>query len=124
MKNYEKPIAIANDELMQGVYAASGCYYPKAYIHQRPETGRGDYRIQVSARHNATHTCSMQVLTLVFNQPVVYVSSNGVAMGAGSGTSIKIKYEYWNNEQDNIGLGDVIVTSEPGLSIVSVSLVD
>lgn len=47
MKTYSKPIVTIDTGLAEGVYAASGCYDASAYIHQTPETGRGDYRIQV-----------------------------------------------------------------------------
>lgn len=81
---YERPIAIENDELAEGVYAASGsvvgndCYTVSAYIHQTPETGRGDYRIQVNGVHAAAngHHSGEQVLTLSFNKPVVYSFSS------------------------------------------------
>lgn len=124
MKQYQKPMMIASEETMEGVYAASGCYAPHAYIHQRPETGRGDYRIQVDAVHNANHTCDKQYLTLVFNKEVRYVSSNGTLSGSGVGVSIRIKYGYWQNQNDNVGLGDVVVEADDGLSIMSVVLSD
>ena len=57
MRNYMKPVVIVNSEVSEGVYAASGsadeCYTVTAYIHQRPQMGRGDYRIQVNGRHEA-----------------------------------------------------------------------
>ena len=57
--------------MAEGVYAASGCYTASAYIHQTPENGRGDYRIQVNGKHNADHTKEAQVLTISFNQNVI-----------------------------------------------------
>lgn len=127
---YEKPVALANEELMEGVYMTSGdtagsdCYTVTANIHQRPETGREDYRIQVNAQHAADdgHHSGEQHLFLAFNQPVNYSSSNGKLV-SGDGTSvIEIKYDYHNNATDNIGLGDVVVTSNAGLSITSAKL--
>ena len=60
MRNYMKPVVIVNSEVSEGVYAASGsadeCYTVTAYIHQRPQMGRGDYRIQVNGRHEAAGT--------------------------------------------------------------------
>ena len=54
-------------------------------------------------------TVMAEILTLNFNQPVTYQSSGG-SLQSGDGTSsIKIKYGYWNNRTDNIGLGDVVV---------------
>lgn len=120
MENYVKPIVLSNEELVEGIYTASGdeCYTVTAYIHQRPQFGRGDYRIQVNGSHSAEdgHHSGEQILTLTFNQPVTYVNSNGT-LASGDGTNVlSIKYTYHNNGNDNIGLGEVIVTSEAGLS--------
>lgn len=127
MKNYTAPIAIMNEDLMEGIYAASGskCYSVRANIHQSPEQGRGDYRIQVTAQHNADHTCDKQKLTLTFNQPVTPVSAtNGIIKTHGTSAVLEIEYSYWNNPIDAIGLGDVIVTSEQGLIITGARLTD
>ena len=71
MKEYMKPVLLTSDELAEGVYLASGdgngCYTTTAYIHQTPQTGRGDYRIQVNAVHNADHTKEAQQLNISFN---------------------------------------------------------
>lgn len=130
MKDYVKPIVLANEELAEGVYAASGdggnggdCYTVTAYIHQTPETGRGDFRLQVNGVHNAVgHHSTAQVLVLYFNQPVTYKSSNG-SLAGGDGTSeLRISYSYHNNEYDNIGLGDVVVESDEGLAVTGAML--
>lgn len=127
---YEKPIAIENDELAEGVYAASGsvvgndCYTVSAYIHQTPETGRGDYRIQVNGVHATYngHHSGEQILTLTFNQPVDYSWSNGTLVGGNGTSTINIKYNYHNNGNDNIGLGDIVVTADDGLAITGAVL--
>lgn len=49
MTDYKKPVVVGCDDVAEGVYAASGCYTVTTNIHQRPEFGRGDYRIQVNA---------------------------------------------------------------------------
>ena len=50
-KTYSKPVVTIDIDLAEDVYAASGCYTVSAYIHQKPETGRGDYRIQLNGQH-------------------------------------------------------------------------
>lgn len=129
MKNYVRPIVLANEELAEGVYAASGggsssvtaggddCYIVTARIHQTPEIGRDDYRIQVDGRHETTHHSDHQILTLYFNQPVTYVSSQGELLSGNGTNTIEIDYHYHNNGVDNIGLGDVVVKSGDGLGI-------
>ena len=126
MKQYSKPVVSIDNGLAEGVYAASGagCYEASAYIHQTPQTGRGDYRIQVNGHHNADHTKESQVLTISFNQNVTYVSG-GAGLISGDGTStLTIRLSYHQNPTDNIGFGDLVVTSDAGLSITGVSISD
>ena len=118
MMNYSKPVISVDSGLAEGIYMASGsdgCYEATAYIHQTPETGRGDYRIQVNGKHKADHTREAQVLTISFNQNVNYVSG-----GAGLIDGLS----YHQNPNDNIGFGDLVVTSDAGLAITSVSITD
>lgn len=125
MKNYEKPMAIVTEGVSEGVYMASGangddCYTVRTNIHQVPQQGRGDYRIQVNAAHAATdsHHSGEQILTLTFNQPVTYSGSNGQLVSGNGSQTLNIRFNYHNNGTDNIGMGDVIVVSDPGLSIL------
>ena len=124
MKSYEKPIAVAVEDMSEGVYATSGtgnedCYTVTAYIHQRPETGRPDYRIQVDANHSATHNSHWQRLVITFNQPVNFSpDSSGTCVEGDGTTTLTVEYNYWNNGTDHIGLGDLIVTSGDNLQII------
>lgn len=127
MKTYEKPMVINSEEVAESVYMASGgseCYTVNAYIHQVPQQGRGDYRIQLNAAHAASdgHHSGEQVLTISFNQPVEYSGSNGTLV-SGSGTAtLNVKFNYHSNGNDNIGLGELIVISDPGLAITATAL--
>ena len=124
MSNYKKPVISIDNGLAEGVYAASGCYSTTAYIHQTPRTGRGDYRIQVNAKHSSDHTKESQILTISFNQNVTYVSG-GASLVSGNGTTtLIINLGYHQNPNDNIGFGDLVVTSDAGLSITSASISD
>ena len=122
-----KPMIFTNDDIFEGVYAASGCYTASAHIHQWPETGREDYRIQVDGVHAADHIKETQWLHISFNQPVHYKECNmkGATLEAGDGTSsLRIRLTYHQNPTDNIGAGDLVVTSDTGLAITSVSITD
>lgn len=124
MKTYSKPVVTIDIGLTEDVYAASGCYTASAYIQQKPETGRGDYRIQVNGQHHSDHTKEAQTLTISFNQNVTYVSGGaGLISGNGTATLI-IKLSYHQNSNDNIGFGDLVVTSDTGLAITGVSITD
>lgn len=124
MSKYVKPVVSLDEGMAEGVYAASGCYTVTTNIHQKPETGRGDYRIQVDGVHAADHTREAQTLTITFNQEVTYSSSNGTLVGSETGTTISIGYTYHQNPNDNIGLGDLVVVSNPGLEVVSAKITD
>ena len=129
MKTYSKPIVTVDTGLAEGVYAASGadstgCYDASAYIHQTPQTGRGDYRIQVNGKHHADHTKEAQVLTISFNQNVTYVSGGAGLISGNGTTTLQVKLSYHQNPNDNIGFGDLVVTSDTGLAITGVSITD
>lgn len=47
----------------------------------------------------------------------MYVSSNGKLEGGDGTSTLTIGYEYHNNGNDNIGLGDLVVTSDAGLAV-------
>ena len=129
MTNYSKPIVTVDAGMAEGVYTASGdtaegCYTANAYIHQTPQTGRGDYRIQVNGQHHANHTKEAQVLTISFIKDVTYVSGGAGLISGNGTTTLKIKLSYHQNPTDNIGFGDLVVTSDAGLAILSVSITD
>lgn len=121
---YRKPVIMTAEDLAEGVYLASGCYTANAEIHQTPQTGRGDYRIQVNGKHNADHTKSTQWLTISFNMPVTYSSSNGTLESGNETSTLRIRFNYHQNPSDNIGLGDLVVQADPGLEITSVKITD
>lgn len=130
MMNYERPMLVKTEQMSEGVYLASGansgngCYTASAYIHQTPQTGRGDYRIQVNGVHAADHTKEAQTLTISFNQSVTYVSG-GAGCTDGDGTAtLKVALSYHQNPNDNIGFGDLVVTSDAGLAITGVTITD
>lgn len=123
MKKYENPI-VAITEQSEGIYMASGCYTTTAIIYQKPEFGRGDYRIQINGVHKSDHTKESQILVINFNMSVEYVSSNGSLISGNGSTALQIKLSYHQNPNDNIGMGDLVVKADSGLSIVSVNITD
>ena len=91
---------------------ASSCYTCNSQINQRPEKGRDDFRIQLNCQHHGDHSCDEQLLTMVFNYPVNFIScSNGSLNSSNNSTRIEIKLRYHNNPNDHIGMGDFIVKS-------------
>lgn len=129
---YEKPMFFTTDDFAEGIYLTSGdtatnnsgCYTATAYIHQKPQPGSDVYRIQVNGVHKADHTRDAQVLHISFNQPVTYNSSNGQLVSGNGTSTLEIAYTYHQNPNDNIGLGDLVVSSNDGLAITAVSITD
>lgn len=130
MMNYEKPVVLANEDVAEGVYAASGagvggsnCYTVSAYITQTPETGNETYCIHMDAVHMAEHHSTQQVVDLSFNQSVDFQwcnAANCTCSGSGSST-LTLTFSYHANFTENHGLGDVYVSSGEGLAVTGVT---
>ena len=127
-QDYTKPIIVANDNLSEGVYLASGtgCYTIDAtIINQTPVEGRKNYVIQISATHAADHTRHAQTLTISFNQPVTFSSCGVANLISGDGTNtLELSMSYTQNPTDKIGFGDLTVKSADGLTITSAQITD
>ena len=117
---YTKPIVLNNEELAEGVYAASGngCYNISAKVVQKPATGMLNFVVQFDAAHDAKdHHSTGQQLHITFNKQVKFIEcyGNGAKYVSGSGTqTLVIDYTYHSNGTDNIGLGDLKVMTEDG----------
>lgn len=131
MKNYEKPIVMINEDMAEGVYAASGdCYTFTADIMQGPDRPAyyDNYVIQINGTHNATdgHHSGVRTVKIVFNQDVTYLSSNAESCTGSGSKTLYLTYtqyngSYHNNEGGNIGLGNLNVDSAHGLAITGVT---
>ncbi len=133
MKNYEKPIVVVNEDLAEGVYAASGdCYTFTARITQSPEVGQPYYIIQMDGVHAAqdNHHSTSRTMKISFNMPVTYISSQAASVSGSGSTVLHLTYTdgvncdkgaYHNNGSDNIGLGNLTVQAEAGLAIQGIS---
>ncbi len=123
MKNYVKPMVVANDGLAESVYMASGdCYKVTWTLTQKPEGGRENYCFQFDADHNAAdgHHSKTQELTIIFNQPVKNVTCTHSTDISGDGTNvIVVRYAYHNNGVDHDGLGNIYAESGEGLAVNS-----
>ena len=64
------------------------------------------------------------ILTINFNMPVEYVASNGNLINGNGSAVLQIKFTYHQNPNDNIGMGDLIIKADSGLSVVSVNITD
>ena len=129
MKNYVKPVVLENDEMFEGVYAASGdCYTVRAWVIQEPATGFDYYVVKATAEHRTDkHHSTEQVLTLTFNAPVTYEYCNSanadVSALVSSGSTISIRFNYHANATEDHGLADIYVKSAAaGLEVTGATL--
>ena len=124
MKNYEKPVVMINEELAEGVYAASGVtYYDDCYtvtikeIKQELQDGRMSYCIQYDAIHTADHHGGLQQLIITFDRPVEHVSGGTLVSGNNTRT-LTLDYSYHQNPSDKVGNGALYVyTPDVTLSV-------
>lgn len=133
MRTYEKPTAekinftYENQVVAESTATHNGpCFQVTGYVHQIQELGRSDFRIQLNAHHADDHTCTTETLTITFNQPVTFKEcyGDGAAYQSGNGTNtLVMTFTYLANPSQNVGIGDIIVESDPGLELVSTSMV-
>ena len=119
--SYKKPEVKIDEGFAEGIYAASGCQAVVARIHQKPEVGRNDYRIQADVKHQADHTVEEEEFLIQFNQSVTFKEWNvGTAtlIGSATGAELRFKINRHANPVENIGAGDLIVESGNGLAII------
>jgi len=70
MREYVRPIVLENEELAEGVYAASGCWTAYGAGRQAAVSSRGDFRFQIDGEHiNEAHAAKVYI-TFTFDQPV------------------------------------------------------
>ncbi|MCQ2539981.1 MAG: hypothetical protein MJ114_05975 [Acetatifactor sp.] len=78
MKNYMKPMVVANDELAEGVYLASGdCWTVSCRKDQNDAGGYCTFRIQCNHNTNQQHISKATTVTLVFDQPITGAEYEG-----------------------------------------------
>ena len=122
MKKYEKPVVMINEELAEGVYAASGCfgdcYEVKIVSHNiigNTHVYQFDATHKVCEEHGS-HCGSEQVLIVKFdkNVDIKEVSTDWISW-VGDGTdTLYLTYRYTQNETGNIGLGNLTVAPSDG----------
>lgn len=129
MNKYERPVVMINEELAEGVYAASGfnngdCYTVRYTIVQEPEVGQDCYVVQFDADHSPEdqHHSTGQLMQIVFNVPVTYVASNGVLVSGDGTNTLLVKFDYHNNSYETgIGYGNLYVKGT-GVAVESAKL--
>jgi hypothetical protein len=113
MKNYSKPMILPNEELAEGVYAASGCWTITGYEHQgNIDVGRDSYVFQLSAKHNQeSGHGNVYTITITFDQPVTFDFCTDAQYSSGNGTKTLVltRTNGATNPGEGVGLGSLYV---------------
>lgn len=94
MKNYEKPVVLANDEIAEGVYAASGmtgetsgdCWTVEVTKDQSDAGGYCTFRVAARHSDSVTHISTKTVVTIVFNDTVTGAEFEGFEASVNGNT--------------------------------------
>ncbi len=127
MKNYEKPVVMINEDLAEGVYAASGTGVDCWIIDKDGETTNfvesdtsrefqfdaHHYSIQVNHVPNA-------VWVVTFNQPILSVVSCSGYRTTIEGSTVKVYEEHINNMNENEKWGFALRVSSENMSTLLV----
>lgn len=92
MKKYEKPVVVVDNEVSEGVYAASGAAVVTVKLDSKKEfhAGSGVAKFVISWPADVV----LRSITLIFNQNIDSAYANTVA--AVSGNKVTFAYNGWN----------------------------
>lgn len=97
MKTYVKPLLLANDELAEGVYAASGDCWTVAIRDTQPWDGNCHvFYADMTHPSGLQHISNEQRVKLVFNDEIIYAESNAYEMSYSGREVILIRYSHGN----------------------------
>ncbi len=113
MKNYERPVVLATEDLAEGVYAASGAVSTDCWVidYVNATDNFVDSDMSRGFRVNAHHA-SIQaghipdcVWVFEFNQPITAASSDSGYVAAVEGNVVKIASSNFYNMNENENWG-------------------
>ena len=131
MKKYEKPVVMINEELAEGVYAASGCWSATGAGTQTSVAARNDWRFTISGVHSASEPHKANVyITFAFDQDISDASYSGYTKIEVSGKKAVFQLTNYNNgvnKTENFGgaaLNVTTVNAVTSLTLSSVTITD
>ena len=122
-----------NEELAEGVYAASGCWHlTSKSVKQNPQKGRNSFVVDIKFWHDDVAHQPNAYMTIAFSEPVMIdedlCSYEQVDGGVGYSYTIKLKRtQPINAGKEEWGFGDLYVLTEKELdelTIIDIDVVD
>lgn len=123
MKNYEKPVVLVNEELAEGVYAASGDCWTASVKSFRQVGDSNEYWVDMLFCHNGEEGHSNVTFTATFNQDVSLGCFNGNGSASASGNTVTGSWSSfnggceWGPSMQVFATSDTKKLSEPSLSV-------
>ena len=102
MKKYERPVVLVNEELAEGVYAASGCWATTWDKHQSVDTA-GYFNFQINGIHDDVAHQPNTIITCTFNVPVKVIEVNYEPVDPSSTTSDSREHSFVRTQPINAG---------------------
>lgn len=131
MKNYEKPVAMINEDMSEGVYAASGwgqsssCWTCSGDGKQESEVSRTDWRFQINGSHiNERHEADVYA-TFIFDTNISTADFCGyqpVELVGNKAVFRLTNYSNGVNPNENFGGGALNVTTSAAVTSLTVSV--
>lgn len=95
---------------------ASSCFDVVATLYEHSDS---NYRYMIEATHNSEHTTDNEILTLTFNEPVTYLSSEGALLSGNGTTTLQLGLTRHLNYNDNLGFLVRVTCESDSLGLVS-----
>lgn len=101
MKAYVKPVILVNDELTEGVYAASGaassdCWTVTVTKDQDDAGGYCTFRVAAQHSNSAQHISSKTVVTVVFDKVITNAEFEGFEASVSGNTATLTRESHAN----------------------------
>lgn len=98
MSEYLKPVVLENEELSEGVYAASGdCWTVDVTLAQPDAGGYANFRVNAVHSTTAQHISTDTTIVIVFNQPVTNATFEGFDVSISGNTVTLTRTSHGNS---------------------------
>lgn len=136
MKNYEKPVVLANEELAEGVYAASGvssadCWSIDAYSVQDWNGQHHVFEVRIVHSDQVQHISTQSTAVLTFNNTVTDAYTEGNCQASFSGNTVTVvrtlhanAYQSGDNATYKVWVKAADEATTKGLTITGKSISD
>lgn len=123
MKNYERPVVLVNEEVAEGVYAASGgevssdCWTVSVTMDQSDAGGYSTYRVAASHSNDVEHISTKTVVTVVFNGTVTSAEYEGFDVSVSGNVVTLTRESHANAYQSGDNFNSLLKIWPAGLGV-------